>query len=726
MSAGVSAFAAAVAAVRAGERDVADVAADVAAELTDPELLGLLDGDVSMLAGLRGFGRHGYNRTPIVAGRLDRLGIPGIRFTDGPRGIVMGSSTCFPVAMARGATWDPALEEEIGAAIGREGRAQGANLFGGVCVNLLRHPAWGRAQETFGEDPVHVGAMGAATTRGVRGHLMATVKHYALNSIENARFQVDVAVDDDVLHEVYLPHFRRVVDAGADAVMSAYNAVNGEWCGDNRTLLTDVLRDEWGFEGFVMSDFLYGHRDPVGSVAAGLDLEMPFVQQRARALPKALADGDLARSDALRAARRLLAAQVRWAGSVPDRAPDASVVASPPHRALARRAAAAGMVLLRNEPFGAAPLLPLDPDAVGRVAVLGALADAPNLGDDGSSAVRPPETVTMLAGLREALGPHAVAVPDDDAVESAVVLARSSDVAVVVVGCTAADEGEALIAMDRDTIGLMPGPLGSRRLAGLTSKLISIAARSKGSTGGDRERLTLRDEDEELIRAVAAVNPRTIVVVVAGSAVLTERWRHDVPAVLLAWYPGMEGGRALADVLTGAEEPGGRLPFAVPTDESHLPHFDRDARRIVYDRWWGQRRLDRDRRRPAFPLGFGLGYTQFELDGLELTALDRASLTGSARVAVANTGGRRGSTVVQVYADSEAGPLRPRRQLLGFAKVTLDAGEGGRIDVDLDLRPLARREPASREWSLVPGDHRLEAARHAGDPAAVVIPFDPT
>ena len=264
--------------LRNGNGDLDGLARALSDELTDAELLGLLDGDTPLLTGLRRFARHGYNHEPVVAGALDRLGLPGIRFTDGPRGVVMGNSTCFPVTMARGATWDPDLEREIGRAIGLEGRAQGANLFAGVCINLLRHPAWGRSQETYGEDPVHLGAMGAALTRGVREQLMACVKHFALNSMENARFQVDVSVEDDVLHEVYLAHFRAVIDAGADAVMSSYNSVNGQWCGDNAQLLTDILRDEWQFEGFVLSDFLFGLRDPVGSVSAGLDLEMPFVR----------------------------------------------------------------------------------------------------------------------------------------------------------------------------------------------------------------------------------------------------------------------------------------------------------------------------------------------------------------------------------------------------------------------------------------------------------------
>src|SRR5690348_15080838 len=193
--------------------------------------------------------------------------------------------------MGRGATFDRDLERRVGEVMGIEARAQGCNLSGAVCINLLRHPAWGRAQETYGEEPALLGEMGAALARGAQRHVMACVKHYACNSMENARFTVDVRVDERALHEVYLPHFRAVVDAGVTAVMSAYNSVNGEWCGQNRTLLTEILRDEWGFAGFVMSDFIWGLRDPVGSLAAGLDVEMPFAQQRAAALPAALAAG---------------------------------------------------------------------------------------------------------------------------------------------------------------------------------------------------------------------------------------------------------------------------------------------------------------------------------------------------------------------------------------------------------------------------------------------------
>ncbi len=230
----------------------------VVAGMTPDEKLWCLDGDGPFWAGLGYLAEGGLHKSPFRASAVERVGLAGFAFCDGPRGVVVDQATCFPVSMARGATWDVDLEERIGEAMGQELRAVGADLFGGVCVNVLRHPAWGRAQETYGEDPHHVGEMGAALTRGVQRHTMACVKHFACNSMENARFTVDITVDEVALHEVYLPHFRRIVDEGVAVVMSAYNSVNGEWCGQNRTLLTDVLRTEWGFEGFVISDWILG------------------------------------------------------------------------------------------------------------------------------------------------------------------------------------------------------------------------------------------------------------------------------------------------------------------------------------------------------------------------------------------------------------------------------------------------------------------------------------
>src|SRR3954454_19637256 len=392
----------AVAAVRSGG-SAQEAASRLLGMLTDTEKLGLLDGDQPFWPGMPEMMGVGYNLEPIVAGALPRLGIPGVRFADGPRGAVIGRSTAFPVPMARGASWDPELEERIGEAIGAEVRAQGGNYFGGVCINLLRHPAWGRAQETYGEEPALLGAMGTALARGAQRHVMACVKHYACNSMENARFQVDVRVDEPTLHEVYLPHFREIVEAGVASVMSAYNSVNGEWCGQNRHLLTEILRDEWGFDGFVVSDFIWGLRDPVASLAAGLDVEMPFAQQRTRALPDALAAGAASWDDVERAATRILATQLRCAARLNDAAPSAAVVVSDEHVALSRHAAARSMVLLKNEAVDGRPVLPLPREQLRRLAVVGRLADVPNTGDHGSSDVRAPWVVTPLAGLRDAL-----------------------------------------------------------------------------------------------------------------------------------------------------------------------------------------------------------------------------------------------------------------------------------------------------------------------------------
>jgi len=426
-----TAFAASVASVRSGDRTLDQAVGDLIGKLTDTELLWLLDGDLTISRGLREMSQR-YNRVPFEGGRIDRLGIPGVRFTDGPRGVALGSSTAFPVAISRAAAWDPALESDVAAAIGAEARAQGANLWAGICVNLAYSPGWGRTQESYGEDPLLLGAMGAAAVAGANPWVMSCVKHFALNSMEEARFRVDVAVAEDVLHEVYLPHFRTVVEAGVDAVMSAYNSVNGTWAGQNRNLLSEVLRDRWGFTGFVMTDFIWGLRDPVGSVAAGQDLEMPFRQQRAASLHRALADGSLRRSDAERAAARHLSSQIRLALRARP-APPAAVVACPEHRRLAREAAVRGTVLLRNRITGGRAALPLDEASPARVALVGRLADRPNQGDVGSSMVTPPASVSILDGMRDRLGPRLIHIAGSDP-RTAAAAARETEAAVVVVG----------------------------------------------------------------------------------------------------------------------------------------------------------------------------------------------------------------------------------------------------------------------------------------------------
>ena len=709
--------------LRGGER-LETVVVELLGKLTPEEKLGLLDGDVPFWDGLIEMNVGGYNRTPIPMGRVERLGIPGLLFSDGPRGVVMGHSTAFPVSMARGATWDRDLEEQVGTAIGLEGRAQGANFFGGVCINLPRHPAWGRVQETYGEDPLLLGEMGAALVRGVGPNMMAVAKHYALNSMENARFSVDVTADGATLHEVFLAHFRRVVDEGVDGIMTSYNSVNGEWVGENEGLLEGVLRTRWGFEGVTVSDFLWGLRDAAKSLRAGLDVEEPFVQQRAQHLPEAIRAGEVTDEHVHRAARRILGTQLRYYTRRGDAAPSPSVVFSDAHRSLAREVAARAMVLLKNDPVDGHALLPLDSGTLTSVAVIGRLSAVANTGDHGSSDVHSPAVVTPLEGLRAALPGVAISHTPDDDPALAAGAAGAADVAVVLVGYTAVDEGEYIdneIFGDPALLAVFPpfpdDPALQKRLEAMLSGEGGSAVGSDGA-GGDRLSLRLRPVDADIIRAVAAANPRTVVAIITAGAVITEEWRHDVPAVLLSWYSGSEGGHALADVLLGRVDASGRLPFSVPESEDHLPFFDRNAKTITYDKWFGQRLLDREGHVAAFPLGFGLSYTEFALS--DLSVEDLVGDAFRAAVTVTNTGQRAGRHVVQLYGRLDAGDDFPRRVLLGFAPVAVEPGTAVHVELTGSTRPLQRWTEegfAAATPSVV-----IEASAFAGDPRGPSAP----
>jgi beta-glucosidase len=713
-------------AVAAGA-SVDDVARSLVAALTPEERLWCLDGDAPTWAGLRFLGEDGYHKAPFVAAEVERVGLPGIRFSDGPRGAVVGNATCFPVSMARGATWDPGLEERVGDAIGRELRAAGANLTGAVCVNVLRHPAWGRAQETYGEDPHHVGELGAALTRGLQRHVMACVKHFACNSMENARFSVDIEIDDLALHEVYLAHFRRIVDEGVASVMSAYNSVNGEWCGQNRELLTDVLRGEWGFEGFVISDWILGLRDAATSVTAGLDVEMPYRMVRAQHLPDAIERDDALWADVDRAVERIVATLLRFDDVLSAPAPPADVLGSPEHRRLAREVAARSVVLLRNEPVDGAPILPLVADGGLRVALLGRLADTVNLGDGGSSDVWDLDCQTILDGFRAAVDD--VVHDEGTDVDRAAAVASGANVAVVVVGCTYLDEGEYIGAADPALAALFPRADEPNVVERFDASLAELPSTTKPprlarrdaafGVGGDRSSLRLPAADVELIRAVAAANPRTVVAIQAGSAVIATEWLDAVPAVVQAWYGGCQAGPGLADVLLGTVNPSARLPFSVPADEADLPTFDRDATRFRYDRWHGWWHLARTDTRPTFPFGFGLSYTSFDLADVDVSAAADVVIV---RGAVANTGERDGADVVQVYVELPD-PEAPSR-LVGFARVEVRAHEQAGFEVTVPIDRLATRDPDRRRWRPATGHHRFGVARFAGDPDAAVIEID--
>ena len=689
-------------------------------QLTLDEKLGLMDGDTPFWPGLAEMlAPGGYASRPWVAGAVPRLGIPGIRFVDGPRGIIMKGATTFPVSMARGASWDPALEERIGDAIGKELRALGGNFFGGVCINLLRHPAWGRAQETYGEDSRHLGAMGAALTRGVQRHVMVCVKHYALNSMENARFKIDATIDARALHEVYLAHFKAVVDAGVASVMSAYNSVNGESCGQNQPLLTTILKEQWQFRGFVITDFIFGLRDARKAVLAGQDIEMPFAMRFHRELMTLVQRGEVPIARIDDAALRILRQQVRFAQGRDPSTYTHEVVGCAEHRQLAREAAQKSIVLLKNDDA----VLPLT--GLRRIALVGRLAAVPNTGDGGSSNTQPAYVVTPLEGLRAALGNDAVAFDDGSDPARAAQTAKDAEAAIVVVGYTHEDEGE-YIPPDMIPMFAPTFPPPTPEEEPIAKKILPGHGQQEGgfSPGGDRTQLTLHPRDEHLIQAVAAENPRTIVVLMIGSAVITEVWRDRVKGIVVLWYPGMEGGHALADVLLGRVNQGGRLPCTFPKRAEDLPFFDRNATRITYDLWHGYRKLARDRVTAAFPFGFGLSYTTWKHDNLRL-AKDRLTTADTLRLSVdvTNTGTVAGDDVVQLYLSARGSHVeRAPRELKAFARVSLAPGETREVSLAVPLADLAYFDP-SCGWLVEPIEYEVVVARHAEDETALTAHF---
>jgi len=687
----------------------------VLAQLTLPEKVALMSGTPPFWSGLADIMSGGYSQHPWPAAEASRLGVPGIRFADGPRGVILPGATTFPVSMARGAAWDTAMEERVGDAIGREMRALGANLFGGVCINLLRHPAWGRAQETYGEDSFHLGMLGAALTTGVQRHVMACVKHFAGNSMENARFSVDVQADPRALHEVYLAHFRRVVRAGVASVMTAYNSMNGEWCGQNRALIGDILKRQWGFEGFTLTDFIFGMRDAKTAALAGQDLEMPFQSLYRRDLERLVESGEVPLDAVNDSVRRILTQQFRFAEPREDY--PAEVVGSKAHRDLALEVASKSIVLLKNE----RATLPLA--ASTRIAVIGHLAATANTGDGGSSNTRPAYVITPLDGLRERFPEGHVTYDDGSDPARAALVAAAADVALVVVGYTHADEGECISPGSNAGLAHLFPPPATPEDAAIAKRMMSGASgidSGNFSAGGDRDSLSLRPADEALILAVAGANPRTVVAVMAGSAVVMEVWRQIPAAILMLWYPGMEGGHALAGMLLGEINPSGRLPCTFPRRTEDLPAFDRNATTACYDLWHGYRKLERDGATAAFPFGFGLSYTTFRYTALAVGAA-RIGPQDSIRAAVtvANTGDVAGEEVVQLYVRAlDSKVERARRELKAFARVHLAAGASETVILQVPAAELAYYD-ANAGWVVEPGRYLLLAGRHAEDPHAL-------
>lgn len=601
---------------------------------------------------------------------------------DGPRGVskFVGKATAFPVAMARGASFDPALERRVGEAIGREALAYGATQLLAPTMNVLRHPRWGRAQETYGEDPFHIGRMAAGFVGGAQEHVMATAKHYAANSIENTRTEVDVTIDERTLREIYLPHFRHVVEeAHVASVMSAYNSVNGAFCSQNPHLIRDILKTEWQFAGFVVSDWVWGTHETVPAALAGLDLEMPVEKIYGTPLLQAVQAGEVDVAIVDEMVRRLLRASFCHGFGDGQPTPDPSQIELPATRDLAREAAERSFVLLKNQ----GNTLPLARTAGHTIVVTGPLADVENIGDAGSSAVTPSSVVTALEGLVAAGAPadvvHLGAPPSTPSEQ---MLVANADAVIVVVGLTTDEEGEAYIG------------------------------------AGDRASLAMPASHEQWILSLAALSNKVVVVVEGGSAITMDGFLGSVEAVLHAWYPGVEGGTALANVLYGVTNPSGRLPLVFPHAEADLPPFDNTSLAVTYGPYHGYRHLDHTQAAPLFPFGFGLSYTTFAYANL---ALESTTLAADgvlrASVDVTNTGSVAGRETVQLYV-GEATPsatTRYVRELRGFAQVDLAPGATARVTLAVPVSELGFFDAELGAFRVTPTSYRVEVGSSSRD-----------
>ena len=612
-------------------------------------------------------------------------GVRSLTLVDGPHGLryqdgatdhlgVNDSrpATCFPPAVAIGSSWNPALAEEIGAAIGREAREVGVDVVLGPGINIKRSPLGGRGFEYFSEDPLLTGVLGSAWVQGLQGTgVGASLKHFAVNSQETDRMRVDAVVDQRALREIYLPAFERIVrEARPATVMSAYNAINGVFASENPWLLTELLRGEWGFDGLVVSDW-GAVKDRVEALRAGLDLEMPASGDAgAQAILEAVRTGALDETVIDEAVARLAALADRTAASAPAVAVDPEA-----HHALARRAAGESIVLLRNE----ADVLPLA--GATRVGIFGHLAVAPQFQGGGSSHVNPTRIDAPLDELRSAFRDTAFALgyaPDGDASglrAEAAALAAGVEVAVVFAGLYETDQTE----------------------------------------GRDRTDLALPADQVALIRAVAEAAPRTVVVLMNGGVVELEPWHDDVAAIVEAWAGGQAVGGALADVLSGAVNPSGRLAETIPLDlrdTSSALAFPGESGTALYGEsvFVGYRHHVSTGRAVRYAFGHGLSYTAFTA---ELLAAEPVSADGATvRVRVRNDGDRAGAEVVQIYAGQPGAPVRrPLRALAGFAKVALEPGESREVVVELDRRAFAYWDVRADAYRVDGGVHRIELGR---------------
>lgn len=617
---------------------------------------------------------------------VESAGLPAVTLTDGPHGVRMQAAggdllagvpaTCFPPAVASASTWDPELLRRMGEALGDECRAQDVAVLLGPGVNLKRSPLGGRNFEYFSEDPILTGVLATEWVRGLQSRgVGASLKHFAVNSQETDRMRISADVDERTLREMYLRAFQRVVTRSQPwTVMCAYNKSNGVYASENRWLLTEVLRDEWGFEGLVVSDW-GAVVDRVKAIAAGLDLTMPGPDAAGDAtLRDAVEEGRL-EPGLLRASAERVRALVEKAGQRPAGGYDAAA-----HHALAREIAGRAIVLLKNE----GDLLPLPGSGVS-IAVIGEFARTPRYQGGGSSQITPTQLDDALTQIQAATSAGVTfapgytvegAEPDEALLAEAAATAQAADIAVVFVGTVHETEGA-----DRDSLDLPAAHLA-------------------------------------LIERVAAANPRTVVVLSNGAVLATKPWDESVPALVEGWLLGQAGGSALADVLFGRVNPSGRLAETIPLKLSDHPSyldFPGEHGHVRYGEGIhvGYRGFDAREQAVAYPFGFGLSYTTFGYGAATATA----TATGvEVRVPVTNTGRRDGREVVQVYVSLPGSRVRRApRELKAFASVEIPAGETTEVVLTIDREDLAYWETRLGRWVVEGGTYHVAVGASSRD-----------
>ncbi len=605
---------------------------------------------------------------------IKRLGIKSFKMTDGPHGIGPHSSknaecTYFPTAICRAATWNPELSEQFGVAVAQEVRDIGYHMILGPGVNIHRTPLCGRNFEYQTEDPYLNKKMAVPVVKGVQSQrIAACVKHYICNNQEMNRFTVSSEVSERALQEIYLPAFEETVrEADAWSFMGCYNKVNGVYGCEHKNLLIERLRNEWGFRGFVVSDWIATAKttNTENCINAGLSLEMPMpIKYKKKILNQALLEGKFTEETLNENIKRLLRIMFLTGLFDDENAIPPGSRNTPEHQAISRKIAEEGIVLLKNE----SALLPLDINALKKIAVIGPNADKKMGQGGGSSQVRPPYEITPLQGIKNKC---------------------------------------------RDKVKIVNSPSESDLViifAGLNHE------KAMDSEHSDRDSFDLPSEQIELINKTVQENPKTIVVLISGSPVNMVDWIENVPAVIEAWYAGQEAGNTIADILFGDVNPSGKLPITFPKKLSDSPaHVSTRTypgnEKVYYDEgiFVGYRHFDTKNIEPLFPFGYGLSYTTFAYDNLKI---DKKTISGDDKftvsVDITNSGDRAGAEVVQLYVqDVECSVERPLKELKGFKKVQLDSGEKKTIVFELENKDLSFFDEKTSCWKAENGSFNI-------------------